>query len=1140
LKEKISIQYIEKEFKKIIINKNIMEQDPNYDKVLTFHDAKRNITWLKKSSYVKPIDLLNKYLEKDEILFKCVNKMKSKGVCYEGHFFAKCKWSQYVKIIKENRYIYEIIPADRARRCYFDLDGGNINCLKNAIKIIKELFGDDVPMSISGKGEGMYKGKKKWSYHIVLPTIIFKNKDEMKYLKLCIGALKNDDNGLDNLVYGSNQAIKAINQSKDRKDKRIQKIIQDNKMTNHIISYFGKRKANGASFNKVFQKYIQVEEKKFKKKLKEKGVKIVNIKNYNNFKGIQFLNVPPPHIDFEFGDPLEILFHIPNTKPIHKLGKKAHYLIGNWAYNKGITYQQYRDWEKRHYNSKNTTYTTYGDWLKYKESKFVVSTYKIKNILECFYGNIPNPRIEKFKKQFIKGHRPNATIINAPHIYDYQINNKKYQILYLEMGKGKTYAIIEYLIKKKKVAKENNVPLKVCWITNRISMALNLMGRLNLGNDKFKDTLDPVGRNLGFVNYKDIEKGANLRDYDKIVIELESLCRIGDVINPHSERIVRAAAEYDIVIIDEIESVFNSFSNDTTHQNGLTYDRNYHTFEKLLRTSTQVFLMDAYLHYRSIEYIKILDKATEDDIHFIQSKEVSINKSVNIHNTFFNWFNTIIDDVIAGRKLYIFYPYKTGKGSSLKLSIEGFQDRLIEAVKLRWNRIKMEEEERLKAENPNMEYGELKNLIINHLQTLYKDTYEISKDDFKVYHGDSCDKAKRKLIDANKEWANIKIVITNSSISVGVNYDGKDFHKVYLGYADIISPRDTQQSSFRVRHPQSNTIEFYYFPNTFKSLCEAKGEQYIPRPFNKPKLEENTPAFKYMRKFLLEEYNAKSVEILFEYFKATNYKINNEFQNNNSSPKLFRNCKSEKQGVWEYNDIDPITKEQKNKYELMLLESNATMLQKLKLNKYFSDQEFRKGVNPLLQYVELDKLYEIRKKCYEKPQIAEGFKKLWCNDTILNYALFYINKSHKYIFNNKKLTMEQKQEIENFLHLSHFGNVGKYHRERFLKLKDNIIKKHIIQFYFGRDILQPVAKIKRGNLWDDGDARYILNEPKFGELWNASPVEERYFNEGEKGRPFPSTSIKYKKRKIISMTTIHKVKKKEKKKLTFFDLGKGK
>ena len=1055
-----------------------MESDKDYKKVLAITDNKNNIVWLKKNSDVKPIDLLNKYLKPNEILFKCVNRFSHNGKQLEGHLFAKTTYNHYKQLLNKNRYIYEIIPAERPRKCYFDIDGENENCLEKAIEIIKMLFGDDVKMAISGKGKGTYKNKNKWSYHIILYEIIFKDKDAMKLLKDCLTSLKNKENGIDNLIYGSNQAFKTINQAKDRKDKkRIQKIIKDDNIENHIVNVIGESKSNGEQFNDEFKKHIKIENKKLKKKLVKRGVKNVKIKNFNNFKQIQFLNVPAPHIDFDFDDPLDILLAIPNEKPIHKLGKKNHFNIGNWAFHNDINYQEYQMWEKRHYNAKNETYTNYSDWLSFKEMKYWWGTYKIKNLLECFYGYIPNPRFETFKKQFITNKMLGSTILNDKYFNKNLINNKKFQVLLLEMGRGKTYAVIEYLIQQQKICDENGVKLRVCWITNRISMALNLMGRLNLGNDEKLDRQDDKGRNLNFVNYKDYD-GNDLRKCEKVVIELESLFRIATTTNKNSGRVLRKGAEYDILIVDEIESVFNSFSSDTTHQNGLTYDANYLCFERLLKSSTQTFLMDAYIHKRTIKYIKILDIENKQaktkqgtligngmkDIHIVQANENLIDKRINIHNDFYNWFNTIVDDLTNGKKLYIFYPYKTGKGSSLKISIEGFRDRIIEATRIKWNKKKMKFMEMIEDHN-DLEWEYLKQLKIKHLTFIYNWKYNIQKKDFKTYHGDSCDLEKRKLINANKIWKPIKCVITNSSISVGVNYDGKDFDKIYLGYADLISPRDVVQSSMRIRHPKSNVVEFYYFPNVFKHLCEANGEKYIPRPFNKPKLEENTPAFKYMRDFLLEEYNAKGIETLMTFFIATGYKINQEFQNLNGSPNLFRDCRCSKEGVWKYDDIKAIDKKTKNEYEIRLKTSQATMRQKLELDKWFSDNEFKIGVNPNTKKLETLWLNEIRKLFYEKPQIANGFKELWKGNKILRYAMFYYKD--KYCLNKKKLTKYQKLEIENFFHLSHFGKVAKSHKEKFMKLSDNNIKKQIIKFFFGRYVLLPIRDIERGKgFWD--------------------------------------------------------------------------
>ena len=95
----------------------------------------------------------------------------------------------------------------------------------------------------------------------------------------------------------------------------------------------------------------------------------------------------------------------------------------------------------------------------------------------------------------------------------------------LGMGAGKTYRVIEWLIKEK----QKNPNIRICWITNRITMALNLMGRLNGNNDKNlnykkeKYTIDTPfgkkeierkvkvkGRDLEFQNYKTIGQETGL------------------------------------------------------------------------------------------------------------------------------------------------------------------------------------------------------------------------------------------------------------------------------------------------------------------------------------------------------------------------------------------------------------------------------------------------------------------------------------------------------------------------------------------------------------------------------------------------------------------------------------------------------
>ncbi|KAJ3286117.1 hypothetical protein HK104_009176 [Borealophlyctis nickersoniae] len=63
---------------------------------------------------------------------------------------------------------------------------------------------------------------------------------------------------------------------------------------------------------------------------------------------------------------------------------------------------------------------------------------------------------------------------------------------------------------------------------------------------------------------------------------------------------------------------------------------------------------------------------------------------------------------------------------------------------------------------------------------------------------------KKKLCDVEELWAKdeVRCVVTNGTISVGVNFDLKDvFDRVYAHYSNLISVRDFLQSLYRVRHP---------------------------------------------------------------------------------------------------------------------------------------------------------------------------------------------------------------------------------------------------------------------------------------------------------------------------------------------------
>ena len=773
-------------------------------------------------------------------------------------------------------------------------------------------------------------------------------------------------------------------------------------------------------YQNKFAQYIKLEIKKTNLKAYKSGKK-AGITGFTLNDIVPVENVEIPNIDFQFDPAIKILNHIPNHAGKHKLGRTIMWCIMNWFQheegNSKTAFKMFQEWEKPH---ERNTPQSYQSWVDCDKNQKWWGRQKIQHLLEKIYGcGLPNPRLDIFNKQFIntdiEGVRNTKCV--SKYLTQQDIGDEKYCLMKLGMGKGKTYSVIEWLINQC----NKNPNLKICWITNRISMALNLMDRLNGNNDSSKHG---DGRDMGFQNYKDVGKNAfggsaqrqNKRhmirnEVGRIVIELESLHYSAGT--DEDEYYQQAGMDYDIVVIDEVESVFNSFRSDTTHGKGLFYDKNYHRFEEIINNASKVFLMDAYLHHRSVEWIRMLEPFPQ--INLIRADDDKIDKVINNHQSFYSWYNQIVKDIKEGKKLYIFYPFKTGKGSTQKLSIENFKERLV-----------------------------------NNCDNL-------GGEDVLVYHGDMSDKEKQKLSKVGEVWKQAKVIITNSCISVGVNYDYDDFDKVYLSYADILNPRDVIQSSFRVRKTKEDIIEFYRFPNLFEILAKKKGVIFEPAPINKPKLEKNTDAFLFMRKFLMEEYNAKGYETLKRFFKETGYIVNNKWVGGDSNPVQYKDYSGDTLGIWEWDKIKTISKEDKERKESKIFDNTATIDDKLEVRKWYNDVEFkRQFIYEEEAWKEIKGLNDTKKMFYKKPMYLEGFKAIWKNTGVMNHVINLVDG--KYIYNDAPLTSDNKKSIEDYLHLTDLVEAGKKHKDKFMKLTDHVIKKKILIHYFGINIMKKVSE----------------------------------------------------------------------------------
>jgi len=90
------------------------------------------------------------------------------------------------------------------------------------------------------------------------------------------------------------------------------------------------------------------------------------------------------------------------------------------------------------------------------------------------------------------------------------------------------------------------------------------------------------------------------------------------------------------------------------------------------------------------------------------------------------------------------------------------------------------------------------------------------------YHGDSGNEVNDSLKDVNKSWSNFDFILTNSKITVGVNFDKERFDRVYLALAGFSSPRDVIQASYRIRNLADNeVIATILNLNKFSSIDES-------------------------------------------------------------------------------------------------------------------------------------------------------------------------------------------------------------------------------------------------------------------------------------------------------------------------------
>ena len=466
-----------------------------------------------------------------------------------------------------------------------------------------------------------------------------------------------------------------------------------------------------------------------------------------------------------------------------------------------------------------------------------------------------------------------STTIDRIEKHHFDVNEKAV-LFSLAMGGGKTTATLGYL--------KANEKKSFIWLAPRQTLVLNTSHRmdkefslnhihhLNVGADKTK-----------------------LTKAKRLLICNQSLHYLKD------------EQRYDTVVIDEIETVLLSWLDEDTH--GKNMGANFRRFCHLIRNASKIILLDAFITTKTIELLNSLDIPNHRIKSYVSLYEPP-KKDVVINKDFKTMLNKIVDAIYRGEKSYIFYAYKNGTDSKNgHYGIVEFDAKIKELLRERRLNDCKTDAEKLKV----YEQKEIARSLL--------------------YYAES--KEKNDLGNINELWANSDYVMTTSSITVGVNYEGLDYHHVFiLASGATNNPRDVIQSSMRIRKPISSDLNVYFFD------IKTKDIKKFPAYFQEP-----DTIYRNLVVNDLREIQATFTDAFVKFCQLTNYKLEDTLTKllANRRRETFVNDMFESRMLIEYTRVPEVDECKREEIEKRIYGRCASVEDRLTVERFYFDATFR-------------------------------------------------------------------------------------------------------------------------------------------------------------------------------------------------------
>ena len=798
--------------------------------------------------------------------------------------------------------------------------------LINILKVLTYYF-PNAEFAVSGSIT-----KTKYSYHIAICNYMINNREEREELKTLVTYFNKDLNlPFDDSVYTLNRNFKSINQSK--LDGRIQSIIQNNDPKKHLITCF---------FNDVINPLPIFDDEDYLEFKARNEITIGKSLNLGLLPVLENITVLPDKFSLLTATPKEILQLIPLNNTNKNFDHIYTHRVARYCYHNGLSIDDFLSW----YSRKSTCLLNHNKWANIHWPKLVNFPDSIKQITSILYKYYPSLINEEALNLFVKQFNLNYENIKKINILSSDLIDieKKIIIMNIQMGRGKTHVSLEYL-------KDKN---EFLWITPNIALGENTIYRLNEDNIQCDF----------YIDFK-TKKTKKIEESNKLVVCLNSLYKLSN-----------RKKGYKIVIIDEIETLLIKwFNNKTLEEHKLEC---WYQFLRLLRSADKVIFLDAFTSRLTTNFIENL--GYKNDYEIYEMPIIDSNRNVKILNKLSNWFNNIVELLLQGKKIFIFYPYKSGQAFRKIPAMEDFK------------------------------------------KILEKETLKTGV----CYNADSDDITLKELKNINKSWKEHDFVITNTKITVGVNYELDDFDTVFLAIADFNLPRDITQVSYRCRNIQSSNINVCFINKKNNNKCFVQDEQI-----------NNCNIYSNLVQDILIERFSPLQETFYFFCKKANYKLSvSEDKLNKEISTYFINLYNTNKSVYTFNTIQDISGNEIIEIQNKINNSESTLDDKIKLLKYY----YTKMFNPT----------------DDKTLLAQGFDDKFIyffevlktdENNILKKIKDYNNWEYIIPHNNELLNIKLSDELINeIFEKFHFKNLTK-------KSSKKEIIKNIFNTYFNKKII---------------------------------------------------------------------------------------